>query len=1430
MNSTFKKVALASALLASSALVAPQAAFAVALVTASTQTNTAAVTANDGSAVGPSKLFNGTEKIFAGYGKKLRVQWNVGDGTGNGQNGNITAVAMLYKDGTYIGTSTTLQTVAATDTEVSDDATAADGDNKIDLSFDITNAPSAFNQVVIVFTSNNALDTINGAAPGTGMVALVSNTSNSGSVKMIALDGNGSTNSAVDLTAAADVNTLATTIGALSAADKAEVLIPVESYDGPKLLGGVKNTADAPTAVTLQFDVPVAKVTTGLPLTDTYAIAADVTIKNAAGSSAATVAVDVGAIGSVPALAIDHPVRRFRVNTNGTGGAFSGTTATAEVPFKTGSSTTLVDFALNSLFIPVSAQTISLSAKPALASTGTAKNVLVSATSDGTTAITESNIRDLYSDTGMAIANTYTLTFSSRLEQAFAASTLNTVADELDVAGLPAGTSNANYAIIADGSSGTTSIKWTAASLPSTSPKIRVNSSGQLQYTADSTVTTPAWVDVKLGYKYNATTPIATADGVAMASSADDIAAVAVYGGIAPTVTVATDVATLDKDANGTVDGAVINFGAPITTPLAATHGAVIADDDDATKKSSVTVAINADSANKLNIVGVEESLKSFVNTSGTETAASTLNTGAKGTTLPFKVSVASSEITYSRVYNSSTGNLKTIGDVAANEPATDGASPVILSVLYVDEQGNSPAAGQLKIVASEALSAEDTNTGNTVGTVDLDLQQFLINGSPLTLLNLNDGVTSNAQHYTTGEKTTIAGDTVLIGKTGTGNGKVSANALNKPFAMSASSKSGLKDAAGNKLAGSVSSITTGGSVYSGPKIVQAIGTRSTNAVDGNIDTVLVKFDKAVTQATSGTTTGAVVDGMFKVRALVDGANYDVSVPAAKVTIGTDGYVTLAIPAPGIVGSTKLQGLWVEYDKDSNNALNRLVSTDSTAAEISDSGSAFSDGTNSVTKNKSSTDTTQIVDTAFTNDADTSKVQFSANTTKLYTMEVTGKLTTDGTAAAARGTIVRADLVDMGTALTVKNGSLAVPCSCAAGSTTIALGNNDTELKSLAKALDDGAKVGKSTINLYAVVTLNGNTANATNVKVLDELGASGMKSYPVSVNTTTGAITGTAGATGSLTLEKTPALKVLDTVYQVTNTGDFRFAVGSDTAPTNAFVLVSSKQPTDKFFTGLTSPVESFANHLPFASNVVSSGVIGGNLGTINLKNIASSSVSETTGWQLVGFQGAIARNGNATLKAKPVDATRLLISVRPTTGEPVTAWAFDNVTTGQEALANDEAFLLQNNVTASALQIGSASVDGLKAIDGGLALALKNPSGGFTSDTAATKGEINKDDASTGISATEPFSVFYPITGDSAAFGAAAGKWSLLTMDTGVASLSDWAATNKVAAIIVVGSGNAQKSWFKGSTTNTLTALSKGDRAFIYFEGANTAFKFGR
>ena len=90
----------------------------------------------------------------------------------------------------------------------------------------------------------------------------------------------------------------------------------------------------------------------------------------------------------------------------------------------------------------------------------------------------------------------------------------------------------------------------------------------------------------------------------------------------------------------------------------------------------------------------------------------------------------------------------------------------------------------------------------------------------------------------------------------------------------------------------------------------------------------------------------------------------------------------------------------------------------------------------------------------------------------------------------------------------------------------------------------------------------------------------------------------------------------------------------------------------------------------------------------------------------------------------------------------------------------------------------------------------------------------------------------MFYPISGDSTAFNATAARWSLLTVEQAVASanLATWANTNKVAAIIVVGSGNAQKSWFKGSTTNTLTALSKGDRAFIYFEGANTAFKFGR
>jgi hypothetical protein len=63
------------------------------------------------------------------------------------------------------------------------------------------------------------------------------------------------------------------------------------------------------------------------------------------------------------------------------------------------------------------------------------------------------------------------------------------------------------------------------------------------------------------------------------------------------------------------------------------------------------------------------------------------------------------------------------------------------------------------------------------------------------------------------------------------------------------------------------------------------------------------------------------------------------------------------------------------------------------------------------------------------------------NSTTLYTQEIQGLLTTDGAAAVAKGTIIRADLVTFEEAMTGTSGNITVPCTCASGKSTVAIDN-----------------------------------------------------------------------------------------------------------------------------------------------------------------------------------------------------------------------------------------------------------------------------------------------------------------------------------------------------------------------------------------------------
>lgn len=1295
MKTTFKKVALASALMAGTALVAPQ----VANATAATPT----AAGTDLTVQAPFKT-----ALTPGYGMKARVAITR-NGTA-GDSDNMRLYAFLYKSGTYVG-------------YVRSSAMSGGGAALADQTVTLPTSALDYNQVVFAYlyesneagAGNNADDTIGGAAANTRVWLLTppaARTVAAGGTTGLSVVDVSSITGGTYTTNGGATSAQADAIGALATIKAAAVA--VTTYAGPTLLTAQTSALLNGTDLKLTFDTSLKDIADNsvVPAPQIKINGPTITAQKIKG-----------------AVAAGGKTVRFDDND----AAFNGQMTTVDVKFVADPSLAnfISDEAGNG---PVTNTGTTITAFAAPAFAGKTADILVTG---GTAFDSNAKISGLFSTAGRTLANGETLVLQLNAAEAFDGTGANNIAD---VAVTGNGTMTA--AVTGAGANGTAiGVTLTATD---TSTVITADTDGSLKINGTA---------LTLALASQTGSKLTTAEGKTLDSAT---AAKKVFLGVAPPTVTAK---TLDANANGTLDGVQIDYGADLTTPLAATHGVVVEKQTDSTVKAALTVSVDASAPAALRAVAPEATLEGFLATG--QTKAANLNTGVTGADLPFKASVTSSEITYAKIYDATTGTNKKIANVTAAQPATDGAKPVVTSVEYLPEEGTSPAAGQLKIVASEALTA-----GN------LDSAQIMLGGSSLQLLNLNDGVKALVAGDKALSKTSVNNDTATIGVLGANQGKVTANVVNKALTLNANTTAGFADAAGNILAtDGTKTVASGATVYAGPTIVQAIGTRSANAVDGNIDTVIVKFSKGVQLAAGGVKE----DGMFKVRGAVDAVNYDVSIPAANIDItqASSGYVTLTIPAPGIKGT--LTNLVVEYNNGSQAAANKLVSTDATPASITEAGAEF----------------------VSADDADTRIAQFSKNSTKLYTMEVKGTLTTDGTAAVAKGSIIRAQLLDLSSATEIKGGNVSVPCSCTGGS-NVAVSSFDGG-NPIATDIDNNLKLGKATTKAYVVVTLSSRQDAVSGIDMVSETSGvpasnAGKRVFEVAIDNKTGVIAGN-GVTGSLVLNQAPALTLLDDVYQVTNNGKFRFAVGTNTAPKNAFVLASVKQPADTAFKAFTTPVEAFNRYVPFASNVTASGTIGGDVGTVNLNNIATASVANvgTNAWQLVGF------NGQFDIKntAKPVALDRLLLTV-DANGNRSTLFALDGDA--------DEAFTLVNNTTSSALQIGATSIDNVKNLAGGLGLAFKDGT-------------------------AEAAKLYFPVTSaDSKELSAAAGKWSLVSMDAAVADVSSWANTNKVGAVIVVGSGNYQKSWFAGASDNTLSSLAKGDRAFVYFTTANTAFKYGR
>lgn len=1405
MKTSLKKLSLAAALLASTALVAPGVVYADADLSG---TNNAATTyvapiADHGAlgAVATPRLGPGMKvRFYVAATDPLAL----GDNDGNGDD-DINLYAILLKaDGSYYGKKLL--------------ATAAGG-----AALDLTGTLPAgsYTQVAFVLEAQGDEDDFD-AGDGTGTtIAYISPNSivNTGAFNLTA----GVTFDAVVLTGATASATFATgptktealALIALLAAidddgDGNPPYIAVDStYAGP-LATSATEASDA-SALVVAFDMPLtndpdAADALGGDFVDDDVVD-DITLGSGAEANYFADATFINTAGSM--------VLRFTEDAEADFGSSVESVTVA------GQGTFIYDFAGN----PAAEATPTLTedAPPAYAD-GTAVAVLTDADGDAA----NGDVEDLY-DTGLGEDDEVTVRV--RFAASVVAGGALTVGDAADgtedIVVAPADAFDTFVASMAtDGNAGIDVDLTLDAGY-----NLRVADTGQIYVVADADNDDWDPADPTTGGE-----ALTVAVGVVdtnelqslMGSVTEGLDATPVYAGVAQAPTLVTR----DDDEDGTVDGVTIDFHQAINASLPDVDGLALIDREDDTVEIDANVAAVADSETESEVSVVADDVADLEELI---TGDETLGTDATDADLPFDVTMTDSEILYQNVYSATTGEPAKVMDVvediaAASATIDDGASPVILSAVYHPvevEAGVTPTSGYLVINVSEPIDEDEEST----------FGDYKFAASPLDLLNLNDETEFDPE-----EDDLIAavaddnGEDTIIQIGDADNAVVSSAVAAKAITLKETGFVDLTDDANALVTDGTVIVSTGTTVTSGPQIVQAIGTRSAGAVDGNIDTVLVKFDKGVQLATGG----AKEDGMFVVRAYFDDVGYDIEVPAANIDLAaaSTGYVTLSIPSPYIKGT--LESLFVEYNDGVDDADNRLVSTDATPADIADDPDGNFSGTDD--------DASGEVDAGeIDNDVDTAEATFPDNTHKLYSMELKGFLTTNGTTALPKGTILRADLVDFGESVDIKGFTVNVPCDCTNGAAVSVDTGEDIDddgvgadvdedgegFAALEEKITQDRRLQKKKTRAWLTVGLESQTG-AVNTVVLDVSeqpnGGSNMRVYEIEVDVTTGAVVGVGSGsklTGQAVLQPKPQLMVLDTVWQVTNDGKFRTAVGTDSQPKNGFILASVKLPDEDFFQAITSPVRAFANHVPFASNVVSSGVLSGDVGTVDLSRINHTSLDDSESWQLVGFQDNFAFTTDPVRKAIPILMERLFVTVDGTNGAPATSWSFD------EADDNDEMFLLINNTSISALEFNDTTVDGStasKQLNGGLAMALKNESGNYVSDDGTDNDVVL--DSPWGIFEDEqPFTIYYPVNGPSADFKAEAGKWSLLTMEADVGSIPTWADTNKIGAIIIVGSDEHQKAWFKGThTDNTLSALSKGDRVFIYFDGANAAFKYGR
>ena len=334
-----------------------------------------------------------------------------------------------------------------------------------------------------------------------------------------------------------------------------------------------------------------------------------------------------------------------------------------------------------------------------------------------------------------------------------------------------------------------------------------------------------------------------------------------------------------------------------------------------------------------------------------------------------------------------------------------------------------------------------------------------------------------------------------------------------------------------------------------------------------------------------------------------------------------------------------------------------------------------------------------------------------------------------------------------------------------------------------------------------------------------------------------TGAITSTGSTvSGSVTFRDGPlAYTAVESArYGIVNgtDGAFRMNVGTNSSPLasgDTFVILSVRQngTTTSSWVPVTFADKSISGYLPFAQDVktVATGASdspfidfqnnAGNNGVLTasfrLDRILSTDLADSTGYQLVGTKGELARNTSSLADFR---AYRFFTTVNTDTGAPYALWKFNQAT-------DDEAFTLVGNSVKSSFSVNEHNVDNI-------------------GNSFASQYGIAYKDSGNSIVVTNRDTLFYPVSASTASNISLAAGWHLITVQANQSSpgfLGNTSTDNTAVGMIIEAgarrNGDAAsavrtgvRTWIRGTTTNTLTSLEAGKAYFVYLNAADSTW----